>query len=548
MQFPLLTLKAALLLALGEAATAKAEQYAYDYIVAGAGTAGIVAAEQLSQSGRRVLLLERGGPSFFSTGNTRDALTWSNTVTRYDVPGLVDSVIASSDSDWCDDLSIRAGCLLGGTTNQNAMMFVRPRALDFASWPHSWRWDASGSGIAQAAAELYESIPGTSLASKDGKRYDDAAYDITSRFLEANGWSETDAIKDPEAKELVFAHPAWSIADGLRDSPARKILDAAKARPGFSLQLGVKVLRAVRSGSKVTGVEVERSDGAREIVSLADNGALLVAAGTHSTPRVLFNSGIGPTAQIEIVAASTTNITLPSKEQWIELPVGQNLKDHAVATITLTAKDNVPVLPATAFTTPSQENIDLFAQSSGVLAQSSQRLNFWTSINTTAATYAVQGTVRGAANNTISVKLYLTHGTNSLGEVSITPDGNTNMTINPLLRSPEDKTAMAAGINMILDYARLPGSILTVAENVTAEGIMATKIASGAHHLGTARMGAANDGGSVVDEDTKVWGTDNLFVVDGSFHPEVPTGNTQAPIMIAAKYAAKRILALRGGV
>ncbi|KAH7010906.1 GMC oxidoreductase [Microdochium trichocladiopsis] len=488
MQIPLITLKEALLLALGEAAAAQVEQSAYDYIVAGAGAAGIVAAEQLSQSGRKVLLLERGGPSLYSTGNTQQVLTWNDTMTTYE---------------------------------------ARP----------SWHWDVP-KGIAQAAAELYEHLPGTNLASEDGKRYDDAAFDITSRFLLANGWSETDAIKDPEAKELVYAHPAWSIANGLRDTPVRKILDAAKARACFSLQLGAKVLRAVRTGSKVTGVEVERADGTREIIPLAEDGALLVAAGTHSTPRVLFNSGIGPAAQIDIVAGGTTN--------WIELPVGRSLKNHAVATITLTgAKENVPALPATAFPSPSQENIDLFAHSSGVLMQSSQRLNFWTSLNTTTTRqYAVQGTVRAGANSTISIQLYLTHGTSSLGEVSITPDGKTNMTISPLLRSAEDREAMSAGVNMFLEYARLPDSILTVADNVTAEAIL-TKIASGAHNLGTAQMRVSNDGKSVVDEDTKVWGTDNLFVVDGSFHPKVPTGNTQAPIMIAAKYAAKRILALR---
>ena len=42
--------------------------------------------------------------------------------------------------------------------------------------------------------------------------------------------------------------------------------------------------------------------------------------------------------------------------------------------------------------------------------------------------------------------------------------------------------------------------------------------------------------------DTRVWGTKNLFVVDGSMHPEVPTGNTQASIMVAAAHAANKIL------
>uniref|UniRef100_L2G9P1 Gmc oxidoreductase n=1 Tax=Colletotrichum fructicola (strain Nara gc5) TaxID=1213859 RepID=L2G9P1_COLFN len=487
----------------------------YDYIVAGGGTAGIVAAEKLANSGRSVLLLERGGRSFYMTGNNK-TMPWNSTVTMYDVPGMADHTGASPDLQYCRDLAIAAGCLLGGSTMLNALMFVRPRAADFASWPEEWHWE---NGIADAAAEFYERLPGTTLASEDGKRYDDGAFEIMSRFLDANGWSEQDALNDVEAKELMYSHPPWSIAHGLRDSPVRAILPDAEALSNFHLELNTKVLRAIREGGLVTGIEVEHDSGAREIINLAKGGSLVLAAGSHSTPRVLFNSGIGPAAQIEIVASGNTNIQLPPKEQWIELPVGENLKDHAIATVTFTTKDKLVALPSTAWTSPDQTSIDLFAQGSGLMAQSGQRLNFWTSVNTSdGATRHIQGTVRADANNTIGVKVYLTHGTTSVGTVEITPEGATNMTQKPLLHTEGDVEALTTMVDTLLQYARKPDSILS--------------------------MGSSNDGKSVVDPDTKVWGTENLFVVDGSMHPEVPTGNTQAPIMVAAAYAAKRILAL----
>ncbi|OLN96852.1 Cellobiose dehydrogenase 2 [Colletotrichum chlorophyti] len=512
----------------------------YDYIVAGAGTAGIVAAERLAQSGRSVLLIERGGTSFYMTGN-RKTMPWNDTVTMYDVPGMSDFTGASPDLQYCRDLAIAAGCLLGGSTMLNALMFVRPRKADFAGWPEEWHWE---NGVADAAAEFYERLPGTTLASEDGKRYDDAAFSIMSRFLEANGWSEADALNDVEAKELMYSHPPWSIAHGLRDSPVRAILPDAEALPNFTLELHAKVLRAVRQGSLVTGVEVEHDNGAREIIKLAKGGSLVLAAGSHSTPRVLFNSGIGPAEQIEIVASGQTNIKLPPRDQWIELPVGENLKDHAVATVTFQTKDELVALPDAAWTDPNQESIDLFAQGSGLLAQSGQRLNFWTSVNTTdGATRHIQGTVRADGNNTLGVKVYLTHGTTSVGTVGITAEGSTNITQRPLLHTEGDREALTTFVDKLLEYARQPGSILSVAENATAEAIVATA-GSGSHYLGTTQMGSQNDGNSVVDPNTKVWGTDNLFVVDGSMHPEVPTGNTQAPIMVAAAFAAKRILAL----
>ncbi|TEA21323.1 Cellobiose dehydrogenase [Colletotrichum sidae] len=510
----------------------------YDYIVAGGGTAGIVAAERLANSGRSVLLLERGGPSFYTTGNNK-TMPWNGTETMYDVPGMSDFTGASPDLQYCKDLAIAAGCLLGGSTMLNALMYVKPRSADFATWPEEWHWE---NGVAEAAEEFYKRLPGTTLASEDGERYDDAAFDIVSRFLNANGWSEQDALNDVEAKELMYTHPPWSIANGLRDSPVRAILPDAEILPNFTLELHAKVLRAVREGSLVTGVEIEHDNGSREIINLTQGGSLVLAAGSHSTPRVLFNSGIGPAKQIEIVASGTTNIRLPPKEQWIELPVGENLKDHAIATVTLQTKEPLVKLPSTAWTDPDQTSIDLFAHGSGLLAQSGQRLNFWTSVNTTdGATRHVQGTVRADANNTIGIKVYLTHGTTSVGTVEITPDGATNMTQKPLLHTEGDVEALTSFVDTLLGYARKPDSVLAVADNVTAEALVAAA-GSGSHYLGTTQMGSTNDGRSVVDPDTRVWGTDNLFVVDGSMHPEVPTGNTQAPIMVAAAYAAKRIL------
>lgn len=59
-------------------------------------------------------------------------------------------------------------------------------------------------------------------------------------------------------------------------------------------------------------------------------------------------------------------------------------------------------------------------------------------------------------------------------------------------------------------------------------------------------MGTQGEPGVVVDTNTKVYGTDNLFVVDASIHPDLPTGNTQAIVMVAAEAAAARILALGG--
>ncbi|KAH9209162.1 GMC oxidoreductase [Leptodontidium sp. 2 PMI_412] len=514
----------------------------YDYIVAGAGPAGIIAAQRLAETGKSVLLIERGQASTYATGG-RSTVAWNDTVTQYDVPSMAYYLTTAADTtEYCTDTANMAGCLLGGGTMVNALMFVPPQDADFNDkWPTGWKWSKVGA----SAARLYERNPGTTLASEDQQRYDQGAFTVFSSFFKTLGWSQVDAIKEPNRKTAVYSYPAWDIQDGLRAGPVKSYLPLAKELSNFELILNTKVVRVIRSGSTATGVEVETSTGARQIINLNAGGNVVLASGSMSTPRILYNSGIGPFDQITTVQSGSACVTLPDEADWINLPVGQNLKDHPIFTLTFNTSSANSSMVAKDFTSPSQTNIDLFAKQSGPLVQSGQRVNFWTSLNTTSGTKFFQGTCNSPSAGTVRIKMYLTHGATSAGALGINAQGATVFTTDPWMNTDDDQTATATMIDQILNAAKNSTILKPADSTLTGTSMVAAKsYAQGSHFVGTTIMGETNDGSAVVDTNTKVFGTDNIFVVDASIHPDLPTGNTQAIVMVVAEHAAAKIIAL----
>jgi cellobiose dehydrogenase (acceptor) len=152
----------------------------YDYIIVGSGAGGIPTAAKLAESGKKVLLIERGPASSGRHGGTMkpDWLVGTN-LTRFDVPGLDNEIWVNSEGIACTDYSVMAGCVLGGGTAVNAGLWWNPDPLDFdEGFPEGWKH----ADIEPAISRAFEKIPFNERPSKDGELYKAQGYNIVGTY------------------------------------------------------------------------------------------------------------------------------------------------------------------------------------------------------------------------------------------------------------------------------------------------------------------------------------------------------------------------------
>ncbi|KLP05448.1 Uncharacterized protein Y057_5644 [Fusarium fujikuroi] len=357
-------------------------------------------------------------------------------------------------------------------------------------WPKGWSW----ADLSKAADRLYERNPGTTSPSDDGKYYDDRTYTILSGYLSAKGWKEVDSIEEPNEKHLVYSRPSWSIKNNMRAGPARTYMPFAKNLPNFTLKLETKVIQPIRTGSKITGVLTQGANGSKQIINVKAGGKVVLAAGAMSTPRLLWNAGIGKSDALAIVkqGASKTGVTLPAASDLIDLPVGHHLQDHAQVMLQFKTKSNFTAYKFNNIATePVKSDLELYYQGSGPITQAAQRMHLWTSAKgADGRVRYLQGTASAMADGIITVRTFLTHGTSTVGELGITAGGNTVLNTKPWLIDQEDRKAMADFVQYWLDLTSGSNSTLSyITPGATVDDILATKMISGDHWMGSAKMG-----------------------------------------------------------
>lgn len=515
----------------------------------GAGPAGIVVADRMSEAGKKTLLLEQGGPSYYITGG-RARPAWLNgtELSRVDVPGLYKSIFSTQDNLTCPEeyLSSFAGCTLGGSTAINAGLFFQPPASDWDLYfPEGWK----NSDMQSAIAKVRTKQPFTDNPSQDGKRYLQSGYEVAKKWLvDGAGYKEIGINDQPDDKTKVFGHPVYNYEGGQRSGPVKTYLQSALARPNFSLLTGAHALRVVRDGETATGVDATVNGTDTTFNLCADSGRVILSGGALLSPQLLMWSGIGDPDVLTNLSSSGI-LSVPSP-LWINnTAVGNKLFDNPNTFIELSSPSVSSYVYN--YTDPIPADEELYLKSrAGPYSFASQTSAFWDFVKQGDELIGCQGTIDSSGaidfteNGTITLNVYGTSGLRSFGNVVLNEKGIAGASGGFFYSDKRDADAVATFIHSIFQALPTDLTPLNIAKNSTLEQLT-TWVSTPSDYTGgnVLHWSSSLRFRDVVDTDAKVIGMDNLYVIDASISEPLTT-NPVMGTMIIAERAVERILAI----
>ena len=529
----------------------------FDYIVVGGGTAGSIMVNRLSADGASVCLLEAGSkdrhpfihiPAGYIKNIYSPKMTWN----FKSKPEL-----ATANRSF----PLPQGRVLGGSSSINGLNYVRGQSADYDNWAQMGNTGWSYGDVLPYFKRSERRIgPGDdAVRGRDGEMPItdlDLIHPVCEAFIK--GAAQMGIPRNPDYNSGDQAGTGYfqrTIHKGYRYSAAKAFLRPARKRPNVDIRTNAQAAEILFEGTRANGVRYLRDVREGNAVEVRARREVILCAGALNTPKLLQLSGIGP-AEVLGDLGIKVRVDLHG--------VGNNLRDHYGVRMVSTLK-GVKTFNSMARGLPLGIEIVKWLWGRPSLLSVSPSLThlFWKSsdaLETPDLEYVMtpasfrEGTV-GLLDNmpgmTVGVWQMRPESHGYVRPVSRNPFDPPE--INPnYLSDPRDQQVLLRSIHLgrkLMTTAPLqpwltgktnPDQDLQSDDELLdwarREGITVY------HMIGTARMGPDGDPGAVVDSQLRVRGLQGLRVADASVMPVMPSGNTNAPVMMVAEKAADMIL------